>query len=80
MLKPENNPYSRKYKGPPMCSCCDTLPAIESKDLCHSCHGLTNDECDLVHMLLNPTVPESNKGFHQMSLSPEILDWYDLEF
>jgi hypothetical protein len=44
MLKPEHNPYSRQYKGPPMCSCCNTLLAIELKDLCHSCQGLSIPE------------------------------------
>jgi hypothetical protein len=44
MLKPENNPYSCQYKGPPMCDCCDTVPTVPGKAFCTSCSHLTVEE------------------------------------
>jgi hypothetical protein len=81
MLKPENNPYLKKYMGPPMCFCCNTLLAIKSKDLCHSCQCLDTKEHALVHQLVDPSTPLRNKSVIQETLlTPEILQWYDSEF
>jgi hypothetical protein len=80
MLKPENNPYLRKYKGPSMCSCCDTLPVVESKDFCWSCQGLSVDDHEAVHAIFDKSTPDENREFIQMSITPELIDWYDSAF
>jgi hypothetical protein len=80
MLKPENNPYSKQYQGPPMCKCCNTLPLVASKAFCMTCSHLSIAEHALVKELYKPSLPPSERELIQESLSPAVVIENDPEF